>query len=329
LFALAMALGEFAVPHVLQCRLYPIEVYGQVINYLDEAGALRLALPLLTITLLAAAGVALAESGRKYVVAVPSPPRAPVRLGRYAWTIGGLLAAYLFFTSLLPLAAMLYECRSIAYFVSAARASAQELQNTLWLGSFAALVACAAGLAVGARTSGRWRLLADILALLPLGVPPLVVGLAYLHTCHRDWPLEAALLSDTNALAVLALAVRGWPFVTRMVAAGHRRIAPEWLDAAGLAGMGRWKRWWWISRPLVSDYLAGGALVAYVFAVGDVEITQMLCAPGAGSLAVRMCTFLHFGPSHVTASLAVLNLMIALLPVLLYVLITNRSVPVR
>jgi len=328
LLVLALALGEFAVPHVLQCRLYTLEIYGRVINYLDPAGAMRLSWPLLAVTLMAALGVALAERRQSYVSAVPSPARAPVALGRRAWLVGALLAAYLCLTAVFPLAAMLAECRSPACFLSAVRGASREVQNTLWLGVIAALIACAAGLAVGPWNAARRRPVMDVLVMAPLGVAPLLLGLACLRCLRRDWPLDLTVLENTNALAALALAVRGWPFVARMIADGQRRIAPQWHETASLAGMGWWRRWRRITGPLLAGHLAGGAVVAYVLVVGDVEISQMLCAPGSGTLAVRMCAFLHFGPAHVAANLALLQLLIAVVPVFLYFLLTNRCVPV-
>ena len=71
-----------------------------------------------------------------------------------------------------------------------------------------------------------------------------------------------------------------------------------------------------------------GAILAYVLAVGEVEISQLLCAPGQGTLALRLFTFLHFGPSHVAAGLALLQLLIAVVPVLLYYLVCDRCLQV-
>jgi hypothetical protein len=54
----------------------------------------------------------------------------------------------------------------------------------------------------------------------------------------------------------------------------------------------------------------------------------MLCTPGHGTLALRLFTFLHFGPTHVAASLAVLQLIIAAVPLLLYFIWSNRHLKI-
>ena len=55
LLASCLAFTNFAVPHVVQCRLYPVEIYLRLSNYLDHAGAARMALPMLFVSLVATA----------------------------------------------------------------------------------------------------------------------------------------------------------------------------------------------------------------------------------------------------------------------------------
>ncbi|MBN2578165.1 MAG: iron ABC transporter permease [Pirellulales bacterium] len=324
LLTFALSLGEFAVPDVLQCPLYSVEIFLRVVNYFDHAGAARAALPLLVLALLATGGMTVVERRRGYVSDVPSPARTPWRLGKKIWLVGGLLGLYLLATSLLPLAAMIYEVQSPACFWAAIGDAAEETRNTLEIALAAGLLACLAGIVMGLWSADRGGLAAGLLAMTPLGIPTLILGLAYLRFFNRSWPIDLAALGNTSAVVVLALAARGWPFVTRAVAAGCRRIAPSWREAGRLAGLNRMQRWRWIAGPLLVEQVAAGAVLAFVLAVGDVEISQMLCAPGSGTLAVRLITFLHFGPNHVTASLALLELIITALPVFLYFLLTNR-----
>jgi ABC-type Fe3+ transport system permease subunit len=223
---------------------------------------------------------------------------------------------------------MVAECRSPRCFLEAVRAAAGETENTLVIGLGASLVACVAGVLLGAWVSSRAGLALDTLAIVPLGVPAIILGLSYLRFYNRTWPVDLTALGNTAGLVILGLAVRGWPFVTRVVAGGHRRIAREWHEAGRLAGLGRLARWRWITGPLVAEHVLAGAVVAFVLAVGDVEISQMLCAPGTGTLALRLFSFLHFGPSHVAASLAVLQMLVAVGPVMIYFVLTNRCLQV-
>jgi iron(III) transport system permease protein len=324
LLVMAVSLGNFAVPHLLQCRLYTMEVYLRMTNYLDHAGALRAGVPLVAVAVLVTAGIAIAERRRRYVSPEPATRPVPIRLGRKAWPLGSLLILYLGLSGLLPLAAMVSECQSPAYFLEAVAAAAEETENTLWIGAAASALAVLAGLAVGIWVAARARLALDVLAIVPIGLPAMLVGLAYLRFYNRTWPVDLTLLGNTSALAILALAARGWPFVTRAVVSGRRRIAPEWYEAARLGAVHGARRWRWMTAPLLADPVAVGAVVAFILAVGDVQITQMLCAPGTGTLALRLFTYLHFGPAHVAASLALLQVVICIVPLLAYFLLTNR-----
>ena len=328
LLVLPLCLGTFAVPHVLQCPLYPIEIYLRISNYLDHAGALWISLPLLVVTMVTAAGVAAAERSTRYASTAPSAPRTPIPLGRRVWIVGSLLALYLGLTTLLPLAAIVYECKSAAHFFEAVRLAAPETEHTVWIGLAAAVAACFAGLLVGAWVARCKQPALDAVALAPIGVPAIILGLAYARFFNRDWPIDLSPLDTTSVLVVLALAARGWPFVTRVVSAGHRRVASEWRETAELAELTGPARWRWITGPLIADHAAAGSIVAFTLAVGDVEISQMLCAPGYGTLSMRLFAFLHFGPAHTAASLALLLLILAMVPVIVYFLFTNRCLQI-
>ena len=327
LLAFALSLGNFAVPHVLQCRLFPIEVYLQLTNYLDRAGASRSALILLAVALVAVAAMAFVERRRTDAAGGASVPQR-IELGRGAWLVAAALGIYLAVTVVLPVAAIAAECRSPEKFVAAARDAGPETANTLRAAVPAAVLVLAAGAAVGRAAARRSSLALGFVSLLPLGVPALVLGLAYSQFYNRGWPLDLKALGNSNALLVLALTARSWPFAARAMVAGERRIAGEWREAAWLSGLGRWRRAWRIGRPLLADHALTAALLGYVLAVGEVEISQLLCAPGQGTLALRLFTFMHFGPVHVAASLALLQLAVAILPVLAYFLLTNRCLQV-
>jgi len=322
LLVLALGLGNFGVPHVLQCPLYSNEIYLRVANYLDHAGAMQAALPLLAVTVAAAAAIAWAERKTAYVQAHPAPPPARVRLGRKAWLVGGLLTAYLAGTSLLPTAAIIGECRSPGSFLKVVSDAAEETENTLWIALAASLVACLAGVVVGSWVGRSWRVGLDAVTMAPLGVPALILGLAYLRFFNAWLPAGWALVG--SGPLVLAMAARGWPFTTRLIVAARRRIAPEWQEAAELAGPGSVARWRRIDGPMILDHAVAGAVVAFVLAVGDVEISHLLSSPGSGTLAMRLFTFLHFGPTHVAAGLSLLLLALAAAPVIVYFLLTDR-----
>jgi len=323
----AMSLGNFAIPHVLQSRLYIIDLYMRATNYLDQAGAARAALPLVVICLLAVSVVIVIDQRH------PQPRGAVARhwrvpLGRAARPLMILLLLFHSLTIGLPLAALVVECRSWALLVENVREAAPETVHTLRLGLLAAVVALAAGLAVRAAPAGTVSIACRALAFVTLGIPALLVGLAYLQTASFLSGAGWEVLRRAGLVLVLGLAFRAWPFTTRSLTATARLASPAWREAAELSGLSSWQRWRWISLPWNLDALLTGAVIAYVVAAGEVEICQMLCEPGQGTLSLRLFTFLHFGPTHVAASLALLELLVTCLPVLIYFLLTDRCLRV-
>jgi ABC-type Fe3+ transport system permease subunit len=219
---------------------------------------------------------------------------------------------------------MLAECRSRANFIAAGRDAWPEIENSLVVAGAAALIACLSGVITSGWPDERRNAIANWFAILPLAVPPLVLGLAWLRATQRIEPVELAWLGDSFWLVILALASRAWPLAMLVLIVGQRRLPYVEREAARLSGLSSLRRLWWIEWPRIREYAAAAMVGAFVISAGDVEISQLLCPPGGGTLALRLFTFLHFGPAHVAASLALVQLIVCLLPVVVYLLWTDR-----
>ncbi len=323
----AMALGNFAVPHVLQCRLYIIDVYMRAANYLDHDGAVLAAVPLVLLGLAAIACVIwLDERSPRMRGDMSRQWRVPLSKSR--WVIGGLLTMYVALTIGLPIGAMTWECRSVADFLEAVQDAAPEMSNTIVLGAAVAVAAVVIGLGTCVLPTGKLRVACRCIAFATIGLPPLVIALSYTRLfSYADMPgLETA--RRAGAIVAVALAFRAWPFVARLIVSADRLASPVWREAADLGRLSALKRWRWIALPWSYDYLFSGAVIAYVIATSDIVICQMLCEPGQGTLSLRLFTFLHFGPTHVAASLALLQMLVTCLPVFVYFLIADRCLRV-
>lgn len=323
LLTFALCTGNFAAPHVLQCRLYTIDVYQRMTNYLDPAGALRAASPLVALVVIAALGIAALERNQQYTnVAIAVPHRTNKTHWRFYATAA--LVTYLTVTTLLPIVALILQCRSLQFFTAAVRDAAPEIENSLRIAGGAALIAGLAALPAGLWAARRKRVFSDALIVLPIATPPLLIGLCYSRFFNRSEPLDLTWVGDTMLLVIIGMSARSWPFAARLVCIGRRRIANEWLDACTTANLSFLQRWRWVTGPLLWESWCAGALLAFLLSLGEVEISQMLCAPGSGTLALRLFTFLHFGPSHVAASLAVVEMTLAIAPLGLYFLVFRR-----
>lgn len=323
----AMALGNFAVPHVLQCRLYIIDVYMRAANYLDHDGAVLAVLPLVLLSLAAVAVVIWLDARSPQMRgAVSGQWRLP--LGKSRWFFGGLLAVYVVLTIGLPIGAMTWESRSVADFFKATRDAAPEISNTILLGAVVAVIAVVVGLGTCVLPTGNLRGVGRCIAFGTIGLPPLVIALSYTRLFSFADVSGLESVRRAGVIVAVALAFRAWPFVARLIVASDQLASPVWREAADLGRMSALKRWRWIALPWSYDYLFSGAIMAYVIATSDIVICQMLCEPGQGTLSLRLFTFLHFGPAHVAASLALLQLLVTCLPVFAYFLVADRCLRV-
>ena len=155
LLTFALVIGNFAVPHVLQCPLYPMQIYLRMSNYLDHTGAARASLPLVAVAWVATTLFVLEERRHKYV----ETNLARLRVARgprpRTWFFGAIVLLYTLLTIALPIGALVYECSTVSRFLAAAQDAVPETLNTLCVASAATVLACGLGLACGAYTTSR------------------------------------------------------------------------------------------------------------------------------------------------------------------------------
>ncbi len=187
LLIFALALGNFAVPHVLQCPLYPMYIYLRMSNYLDQAGAARASIPLVLLALSATTAFVVLERRHRYVdggAARSSLARQPRLL---TWVFGGALLVFTFFVILLPVGALVYECRSVPHFLGAIGDALPETFTTLSVAGIATVLACGLGLGCGYYYSRPRYLPLTLLTMAPGGA-----------SGARDWPGVRPLLSPST-----------------------------------------------------------------------------------------------------------------------------------
>ena len=170
------------------------------------------------------------------------------------------------------------------------------LMLTLKVAVCATLVACIFGLGAGywlARTRMPGRDTADALLLLPLVLPPTVLGYYLLVAFGRSSPfgawLEDALgihLIFTWQGAAAAAAVVAFPLIFKASHAAFEAVDPT-LEKAGRAlGYGRWTVFARVTLPLAWRGIVAGAMLAFARAMGEFGATLMV----AGNIPGRTQT---------------------------------------
>lgn len=149
---------------------------------------------------------------------------------------------------------------------------------------------------VAARLRYGWRShfagFVDAILLLPLALPPTVVGLVLLLVFGRSSPI-GQLLSDFGMTVifsweatVITAVVASFPLMYQATYAAFQQIDPELLDVGRLFGMNEWQLLWKAMIALAWPGILAGTILSFVRALGEFGATLML----AGNLPGRTQT---------------------------------------
>jgi molybdate transport system permease protein len=179
-----------------------------------------------------------------------------------------------------------------------------HLWPALWLSLRVALVETALVTLIGvplaymmARRVFHGRSIVEALVILPLVLPPTVVGYLILIALGARSPIGRALRDwfDYSFLfnwhgAVIASAVVALPLVYLPARAAFSNIEPELLDIARLLGASSFGVFWHVSLPLASKGIGSGLMLAFARALGEFGATVMIMGdlPGRQTLPISI-----------------------------------------
>jgi iron(III) transport system permease protein len=314
LIAGVMAASMFAIPLILSSgtglRVIPTQIYQYINQEGRPAPATAMASLLSAATIVAMFLYLRTLSRGRFVTVSGKGARRPrVRLGRWRWMASGAVLLFLMLAFVVPLASVIYlslvgfwsgdvfsqplsleQYRRVVEFPSAMRA----LFNSTWLSALASTLALLFGLLVSYRRLRRPhagnRLLA-FLTSLPLGVPSIVLGLAFLFA-FTGAPLP---LYGTAAILVLAYTVHVLPISMRNSEAGLRQIAPELEEAGRVCGDTQGGVMRRILVPILRQPLLAAWALTFIILFRDISISVLLYTPSTIPSAVALLSIFDQG----------------------------------
>lgn len=249
------------------------------------------------------------------------PNRTP--LGRWRWPAAGFAALYVIAAVVLPLLALIWTSLS-PYFggldptlfhrltfaayadvltsprVWAAAGNALQIAGAVVLGLiFVGLVVAWAVL----RSRVRGAVILDVLAMIPLGIPPLMmsVALIFLAFSFRIIPIYG-----TIWLIALGHFIVFLPVAVRMMQSGLLQISAELEEAAVVAGGSLLQLFRRILVPLLQPTIIAAAIWIAVHSIREFSIAVMLQSGRNQVLSTLLYNFWQTGSSSRAAALAVL-----------------------
>src|ERR1017187_7355295 len=169
------------------------------------------------------------------------------------------------------------------------------LQISIETSVTATLITLVAGLAAAAwreRRSGPAMAILDGIFLLPLVLPPTVVGFFLLLLFGRNGPLGKLLLALGTTVVfswpatVIAAAVVAFPLMYLTARAALEQVDSRYLEAARTLGASEWRVFSAIALPLAWPGVLAGTILSFARALGEFGATLML----AGNIPGRTAT---------------------------------------
>lgn len=162
--------------------------------------------------------------------------------------------------------------------------------SPLWLSLKTATIATIIVFIVGvllarliARHSFRGKSIIEAIFLLPLVLPPTVVGFILLYIFGKngfigrfliDW-FDVQIVFSWYAVIIAAIVV-SFPLMYQSAQAAFQQYDPNIENAAYTMGASRWKVFWTISFPIAWPGLLAGLVLTFARALGEFGATLML-----------------------------------------------------
>jgi iron(III) transport system permease protein len=185
----------------------------------------------------------------------------------------------------------------------------RAILNSLGLATVAATIAVLLGAIIGwidIRSRIPGRKLLDYAALIPLGLPGIVVAVALI----QFWLAMPLALYGTLAILLLAYVGRYIPLGVRAANSSLRQIDPSLEESAQILGASWLTTMREITLPLIRPGLFAGWLLVFVPVIQELSASILLFSSSSITLAVAVYNLYETGYIEPVAALAIINMLI-------------------
>jgi iron(III) transport system permease protein len=185
----------------------------------------------------------------------------------------------------------------------------RAILNSLLLAVLAATLAVTLGTVIGwidLRTRIAGRRVLDYAALIPLGLPGIVMAVALI----QFWLAMPIALYGTLAILLLAYTGRYVPLGTRSANSALRQVDPSLEESARILGASWGYTMREVTLPLIWPGLFAGWLLIFVPAIQELSASILLFSSKSITLAVAVYNLYETGYTEPVAALAMINVVI-------------------
>lgn len=192
----------------------------------------------------------------------------------------------------------------------------RAIVNSLILATLAATFAVAIGAMIGwidLRTTLPGRRFLDYAALIPLGLPGIVMAVALI----QFWLAMPIALYGTLTILLLAYVGRYVPLGARAANASMRQVDPSLEESARILGASWGFTMREVTLPLIRPGLFAGWLLVFVPAIQELSASILLFSSSSITLAVAVYNLYETGYTEPVAALAIINVLIIAVAILI------------
>lgn len=181
----------------------------------------------------------------------------------------------------------------------------------------------------------RGSFVLDIVASLPLALPPVVVGYLLLILLGRNGPLGGLINSlfgveivFTWVAAALAAAIVSFPLMARTIMVSMRGVDEGLERSARSLGAGAWRVFFTITIPLAYRGILAGVLLGFVRAMSEFGATIIVAGSIPGrtqTLPLAIFSRVQLGDNSVALRLVVVSVGLAVVTLALHNWLLERS----
>lgn len=316
LITFVLALNHFAVPAILQVKVFPAEVWLKLSTELDYTAAWAMSTPLILLSVLA---VLLLRSRhtewpRREGISASEPLRRQAGSLLY-FTCAAVSIVTMLAAVALPLGQILADAKTWRELPRLYAAVATLVGNSFF---FAAGAATLCVIVAACFWRARFGWLTWILFL----TPGVLIGTAMIHIFNRP-VLDA--VYHSMAVVLIAFVVRFLALNWQGARDGLRRVDRNLVDAVRLDTASHWQIFWTAYWPQTASTFAAIWYVTYLLCLWEVESLIMIYPPGGETLALRIFNLLHYGHIAQVNALCLLLVGLAALPLLLWAVIKRAT----
>lgn len=297
-----LALNNFAVPVILQVRVFPEELWLAFTTRLDEAGAWAAGWPMIVAP---AFGLLLL---RRANVSWPNKEGAATgklfrrQLGRGWFLASAAVAALLLLLSVaLPMQQIAASSRTWSELPNLFRAAPDTIWNSFAFATLTASLCVAIGLV-------SYRLRIGLFLWLPFLIPGVLLGRSMIAA------FNGTMVYGTALIVLLAFTLRYLALPWTAISHARSAVDRDVVDAARVSGASGWPLFWRIVWPQIASQVAAAWYITYLLCLWDVETLVLIYPPGGETLALRIFNLLHYGHNAQVNALCMTLLALAVAP---------------